>query len=249
MRIRKSVCEGTWYDSDPDVLRGKISKYLEGASGCEKSAKIVIVPHAGHSFSGRIATKGLACISEDVKKVVILGTSHHYPLLGASIVQADAYETPLGNVKICEEIDKEGLVNVPQAHEREHSIEIELPFLQIILEDFCIIPLLVGKVSEDFFVRKLKDFEDSVFVVSVDLSHFHTYKDAKELDKRTIDCVMKLDYEGIKECEVDSPYALASILKFAKEKGYEPELVEYKNSGDITGEKTSVVGYAAIIMR
>jgi hypothetical protein len=247
MEIRKSVCSGTWYSSNKNILKSEVECYLNSIKKLNIRPKIIVVPHAGYKFSGKVAAKAFAQIPKDTKKVIILGTSHHYPLIGASISNKDAYETPLGNVRICQEINKKGFTSVEQAHLREHSIEIELPFLQVLLEDFCIIPILVGKISEDKMLSFFEKNKDALIVVSVDLSHFHSYKNANKLDKHTLRTLLCFDYEEIKKCEVDSPYALASILKFAKKENYKIKLLDYKNSGDITGDKSSVVGYSAIV--
>jgi len=162
------------------------------------------------------------------------------------------YRTPLGDVALSEvskELLKEDIISsVPEAHSKEHSLEIELPFLQRVLHDFEIIPILVGKIDSSSFGDVLqKHLDDTTLVViSVDLSHYHPYEEAKQLDYYSIDRILSKDSEGIFNAEIDAPWAVASLLRIAEKKHWKPYLLFYANSGDVTGEKESVVGYAAI---
>jgi len=252
-RVRKSVCAGTWYTGDKADLARQVDSLLNSSGGNQNSGlKAIIVPHAGYAYSGGAAAKAFSQIPKTTKKIMILGTSHHYPLRGASVDDVDYYETPLGRVKLCSaaaKLRKEpGVASVPEASAEEHSIEIELPFLQRQLADFCIIPVIVGQVDPENFSTVLEKYVDdeTLLVISVDLSHFHTQKEANRLDNETIRNILSFDEHGILDCEVDSPYALAAFLNLAKKKGWPARLLEYKTSGDITGDNSSVVGYGAV---
>ena len=244
--VRKSVCAGTWYSADKEELIRQISGFMENATKREKEIKAIIVPHAGYAYSGQVAAEAFKQLGK-FKKAIILGTSHRYPLKGLSLTKYDYYETPLGKVKVCDEIRKEKIPYVNQSEETEHSIEMEIPFLQKINPKMCIIPLIVGEVKNEL-VNLLERYydDDTIIIVSADLSHFHNYGEARELDDESINAVLNLDSEKIKECEIDNPYAISSLIEFAKKKNWNSELLMYKNSGDVTGDKSSVVGYGAI---
>lgn len=241
MKIRKSICQGLWYPKEKRLLKTTVEKLMEQSIDFNLNIKAVIVPHAGITYSGEIAALGIKQLKNE-KRVVILGTSHYFPLKGISKVNVDFYETPLGKVRV-EKSDK--FKYVKEAHTKEHSIEIELPFLQSVLKDFTILPLLVGSVDSNEFSTFLEK-EKCPILVSVDLSHFHRYEHAVELDKKTIQAILNLDLAKIQKCEIDSPFAVASLISLAKRKGWKTKLLKYKNSGDITKDKDSVVGYCAI---
>ena len=252
MKNRKPICAGRWYNDNPEELADELDRYLSNVKFENLNIKALIVPHAGYMFSGQTAAFSFKQLNNSTKKVIILGTAHRYPLKGASIIEYDYYESPLGKVKLSEDIKnilkENSIVSIPEADFEEHSIEIEIPFLQRTLGDFSIIPIIVGKVNEEDFSEVLEKYFDNstVIIASVDLSHFHDYDKAKALDKYSIDCVLNLNDKGIKNAEIDSPYAISSLIKLAKRKGWKAKLLDYKNSGDIIKDKISVVGYSAI---
>jgi hypothetical protein len=251
-KIRKAVFSGGWYNSNSKELTAEIKDYLEKAKYINKNVRAVIVPHAGYMFSGQVAAHSYKQIPPDTNKVFVLGTSHRYYLRGVCAGDYDFLETPLGNVKVSpvvKDILKEKhFTFIPEADKNEHSIEIELPFLKYILNEFEIIPLLVGAINYKELAGVLSKFSDdkSVIVVSVDLSHFHSYNEAKKLDEFTINAITSLDTDKISDAEIDSPYAVLGVMELAKQKNWNAELLEYKNSGDVTGDLSRVVGYAAI---
>ena len=244
MKIRKSICAGSWYPQDKDTLQKTIDNYLKKAQKNNAKVKALIVPHAGINYSGPVAAQSFKQLDSDLKKIIILGTSHHYPLKGASLLQVDAYETPLGLIPV-DKIEDDMIQAIPEAHAKEHSIEIELPFLQRVLNNFSIIPIIVGQIDIQKFANFLEK-QDLPIIVSVDLSHFHEYNQAVRLDNQTIQAILNLQTEKITNCEIDSKFAISAIMELAQRKKWQTKLLDYKNSGDISGEKSSVVGYAAI---
>ena len=251
-KIRKPVCAGTWYTGTALKLERELEAFLMLPEKTVSNPKAIIVPHAGYMFSGKTASHSFKQIEPDINKVIILGTPHHHFLQGASICNYEFFRTPLGDIKVnpqTKELLKEkNIFDIPEADLQEHSIEIELPFLQRVLKDFSIIPIIVGQTDYKEFAYVLEKLIDdkTLIVVSVDLSHFHKYGSAKILDKYSIDAILNLEIEKIEEAEIDSPFAVMSLMDIAKRKGWKPELLDYKNSGDITGDKDKVVGYAAI---
>lgn len=252
--IRKPVFAGSWYSSDKDELTSVVDGYLNNIEKLDFNGKIkaIIVPHAGYFYSGQIAATSFKQL-EEYETVFLIGPSHKYYLKDLSILNVDYYQTPLGNVKVSEKAEKllkEDIVNnIKEAHENEHSLEVELAFLQRQLKDFEIVPILVGETDSE----KLKDLlaenieEEDLIVVSVDLSHYHKYEEALALDSYSVSKILDLDDVGIFNAEIDAPWAVSSLLKLAKQKQWKPYFLAYSNSGDITGDKESVVGYSAIV--
>lgn len=252
-KIRRPVCSGTWYSDDPGALADEIDSYLADVRDENLRVKAVIAPHAGFMFSGRTAAHSFRQIPTDTETVIILGTSHRYPLAGACLIDYDCYSSPLGNVKLSDKtsafLKENQVVSVLAADRDEHSIEIEIPFLQRTLGDFSIIPVIVGSVDAEEFSKTLEKYSDekTVIVVSVDLSHFHSYDTAVRLDNFSIYSIVNLKDENIQNAEIDSPHAVSSVIKLAKRKKWKTKLLDYKNSGDIIKDRSSVVGYSSII--
>ncbi|MGB9695912.1 MAG: AmmeMemoRadiSam system protein B [Ignavibacteria bacterium] len=251
-RIRKPYCAGSWYPKDKLELTETIDRFLRNVPKEPFFTKAIIVPHAGYMFSGQTAAYSFRQLDRETKEVIILGAAHRYYLIGASFTDYDYYETPLGLVKVTNKsktILKENVItSIEEADYQEHSIELEIPFLQRVLNEFSIIPIIVGKVSPEKFSDFLEKYhtDEGVIVVSVDLSHFHPYEEAKRLDEYSINCILNLDYKGIDKAEIDSPFAVESLLMLAKKQGWKTKLLNYRNSGDVISDKSSVVGYAAI---
>jgi MEMO1 family protein len=253
MKIRIPYYAGTWYSDDPVGLADELDEYLGRVKKENLNVKAIIVPHAGYMYSGQTAAYSFKQLSSNTEKVFVLGTAHRYPLKGASVSDYDYYNSPLGKIKVSESIKnilkEKTIVSVDEADYEEHSIEIEIPFLQRVLGNFEIIPIIVGKVDSGEFSEVLEKYygDKSAIVASVDLSHFHTYEEAKRLDNYAIDCILNLNADGIMQAEIDSPYAIMSLIKLAKRKKWKAKLLDYKNSGDIIKDKSRVVGYGAIV--
>jgi MEMO1 family protein len=253
MKIRKPYCAGTWYSDDPTELADELDGYLNNVKKENFNVKAIIVPHAGYRYSGQTAAHSFKQLSDKTEKVIVLGTAHRYPLKGASVIDYEYYNSPLGKVKVSDDVknilEEKCVVSIDEADYEEHSIEIEIPFLKRVLGEFEIIPIIVGKVDSTEFSEVLEKYYDekSVIVASVDLSHFHSYDEAKQLDNYSIECILNLNSEGINNAEIDSPYAIKALLQLAKRKKWEVKLLDYKNSGDIARDKSRVVGYSAII--
>lgn len=254
--IREPVFAGSWYPADKEELANLTELYLENYNKINLNGKIkaLIVPHAGYVYSGQVAAAAFKQLDEDYKNVFLIGPSHKYYLTNASVSNFDYYSTPLGMIKVSDKAkemdEKEEIIsNIEEAHENEHSLEVELPFLQILLNDFEMIPLIVGEIDTNEFKNVLVKYieEEDLIIVSADLSHYHEYNEALALDSYSVERIMELDDEGILNAEIDAPWAVSSLLKIAKEKSWKPYFLAYANSGDVTGDKTSVVGYSAIV--
>jgi len=214
--------------------------------------KALIVPHAGYVYSGQVAATGFKHLNGKYDTVIVLAPSHRYPLKGASLLDVTHFETPLGEVKLSEkrkDILKENIIeSIPEAHAQEHSLEIELPFLQKMLGDFELIPIVVGEVNPELLANSLIDYIDdkTLIVVSSDLSHYHTYDEAVALDVSCLNAINALDITEAVNCEMCGYYPVLTLMLIANKKNWKNEVLMYKNSGDVTGDKSSVVGYSSI---
>ena len=256
--IREPVVAGTWYPGNKEVLKSEINKYYENSEKLNiNNIKALIVPHAGYVYSGQVAANGFNQLNKNYKKIFIIATNHNSNayINGISIPDATHYKTPLGEVKVSEiasELLKQELfVNVPEAH-TTHVIEIELPFLQQKLKDFEIIPLITGSLSLEQ-IKQAADIlskyidEDSLIIISSDLSHYHPYEDAVKLDTACIKNIESLNFEESAKCEACSIYAILILMDIAKRNEWNAKIIDYKNSGDVSGDKSRVVGYSSIV--
>ena len=251
--VREPVFAGTWYPGTAIQLDDMFDEFF-GAAEKDDLGKVraLILPHAGVGYSGTVAAKGVAQLEQHYDTVIVIGPSHRYPLQGVSVSNFTHYMTPLGEIKVSEKarqlLEEPGINYVAEAHENEHSIEIELPFLQHQLGDFELVPILVGQTDVQTFSQLLKKYVDdkTLVVVSVDLSHYHTYQEAIMLDTSCINIIDDMELNQLTECEIDAPWAVSALMLLARDFGWENEVLMYKNSGDVTGKTDSVVGYASI---
>jgi MEMO1 family protein len=252
--IKQPAVAGSWYPADRQALALAVSSYFRSTANQNLGAvRALIVPHAGYDYSGRVAAAAFAQISGDYENVFILGPSHYYPLSGLAIDNATVFRTPLGDVAVSKKMseirNEPGMREIPEAFEKEHSIEAELPFLQTKLHSPVIVPMLIGETDTKALAALLEKYYGArdLMIVSADLSHYHDRADASALDEYTIGRILALDSSGIMSAEIDAPSAVAALLRIAKSNDWTPHLVYYADSGDVTGDPSSVVGYAAIV--
>jgi MEMO1 family protein len=221
--------------------------------------KALIAPHAGYVYSGPVAASGyalLAPLGGSVRRVVLLGPAHVWPFRGVAASSASGFDTPLGRVPL----DQEGIrlaLELPQvlpldeAHEGEHSLEVHLPFLQMVLGEFSLVPLVVGDTSLEEVaevLRLLWGGPETLIVVSSDLSHYLSYTEATELDERTARAIEDLRPEEIRGNQACGRTPLGGLLLVAREKGLRVCRVDLRNSGDTAGPRTQVVGYGSFLV-
>lgn len=272
--IRHSVIAGSWYPGNPVTLENEIKSFLANVESPKVRGRIValISPHAGYMYSGQVAAYAYKQVQgEKISTVIIVAPSHRAYFHGASIYKKGSYETPLGLVPLDYAMIDSIMSNdsdigyVPQAHAQEHSLEIELPFLQVVLRDFKLVPIVMGDQSWDncmklanAIVKAVKTAPGSksiLLVASSDLSHFHPYKSAVELDKTLLDDVGEFNPQKLNEslqkgkCEACGGGPIMTIMLAAKGLGAtKAKVLKYENSGDVTGDKSSVVGYMAAVL-
>jgi AmmeMemoRadiSam system protein B len=273
-KLRFPAVAGQFYPGEREELSKMINEFLENAKVPKVEGEIfgILVPHAGYVFSGPVAAHCYKTIQgQNFETVILIGDSHYEYFDGVSIWDRGEWETPLGRVKIDEELAKEILsfskrfLVKDSAHLFEHSLEVQIPFLQKVLKNFKILPLIFGSEDKDWkdlakAILKLMEKRKILVVASSDLSHYPPYEIAVEADKRTIEGILSSDPEKFKKeienlkklfpnvdtfaCAQDT---IKTILEISKNLKGKAKLLNYQNSGDtIYGEKSQVVGYCAI---
>ena len=251
--IRSPAVAGTFYPVDPTELNNEIETFIKSAKDFKlEDLKGVITPHAGYIYSGPIAGtayRQLENLTEREYKVFLIGPSHH-AYISASVGNFAVYQTPLGEVpvdqKICAELLKQdGFEFTEEAHISEHCLEVQLPFLQNVLKNFQIIPVLCGSIDPKILAETLKPYfgkPDTLFIVSSDLSHYLPYNEARVKDQQSLNIITNLNL--VEEEKIDA--CGATPIKTAMRLSSKIQLLDYRNSGDTAGDKSSVVGYAAL---
>jgi AmmeMemoRadiSam system protein B len=255
-KIRPPAVAGLFYAGDPRRLQAEISELL----GAVKSPagilpKALIAPHAGYLYSGPVAAQAFATLREraqSVKRVVLIGPAHFVPLRGIAAPTVDAFETPLGRV----DVDRDALSAIADAvveadapHAPEHSLEVELPFLQTLLPSFTVVPLVIGDAkAQDVaeVLRRLWGGPETLIVISSDLSHYHDYDSAqRRLDAATAAAMERGDWESLGPNQACGFLAVAGLLVEASRRRLALHRLALCNSGDTAGGRDRVVGYGA----
>lgn len=256
--IRHPAVAGTFYPGQAARLQAEVTQLLAEAEDMHlPPVRGLIVPHAGYRYSGPIAASGFRQLQPEAGRalrVYLLGPAHYVPVYGVGVAPYDAFETPLGLVAqdqaAIAALDKLGPTYRLQAapHEPEHCLEVELPFLQLVLGDFKLVAMLCGQppveqVAQDLAQRL--EPEDLV-LVSSDLSHFHGYEEARLLDRSLLDYVLAGDLAGAAQGEACGLQPILILMRLAQLRGWKPTLLDYRNSGDTGGDRWRVVGYASV---
>ena len=259
MSTRRPVAAGTFYPSDRDELARSIERAFADAVPPPPDAtppKALIVPHAGYVYSGAVAASAfrrLTLAAERIRRVVLLGPSHRVHVRGMAVPSVDAFDTPLGTVTIDAELrdairDLPAVVVDDAPHRHEHSLEVELPFLQTVLERFTLLPLSIGDARGEEVAAVLDALwggPETLIVVSTDLSHDHHYDDAVGLDLRTAAAIVAADADAISERDACGSRPLHGLLRAAAARSLRVEQIDLRNSGDTAGDRHRVVGSGA----
>lgn len=246
--IRDAVAAGSFYPDDPAVLAATVDELLERTGRRPVPLRAIVAPHAGYAYSGEVAAAAFARAPEETQ-VVLLGPSHFVPLAGLAVSGADAWATPLGNVRVSSRLRKKALAAgafvFDEPHARDHALEVELPFLQrVCTGGLEVLPVAVGSCVTTDVVRLLEEV-DAFAVVSTDLSHHLADTFARERDRETAEAVVRHEVHAIREGDACGVFALRGVVGLAKEHGLPIELLDLRTSADATGERESVVGYGA----
>lgn len=256
---RPAVLAGQFYPADPGALARMVDDCLAAADNYPGQPKAVIAPHAGFVYSGPIAGTAYAAIRwrrAQIRRVVMLGPCHRVPVRQFAVPRYDAFETPLGKVPL----DREGIaaaLRLPgveqrdDAHLPEHCLETQLPFLQRLLDDFTILPILVGAATPEATAALLEALwggEETLVVISSDFSHFHDYETAQRLDTAACHAIEVLDPASLGEEQACGRHAIRGLLTRAQALDLRATTLDLRNSGDTAGKarRESVVGYGAL---
>ncbi len=249
MRIRAPAVAGSFYPSKKEILESEIRRLLSEAKSVSLPGKLraLIVPHSGYEYSGVISAAGYKLIKDhELTKVILIGPSHFASFEGGALCDDLAWQTPLGAVKIHSLPKGRMLRFIEAAHQEEHALEVQIPFLQCLLTDFAIAPILTGEVSAKDLADEISCWADkhTLLIASSDLSHYHSYQEAIELDRIANLAIPSLDLDVVeKQVEACGKTAILTLMYLAQNFGWRGVLVDYRNSGDTGGDKKSVVGY------
>lgn len=254
--IRQPAVAGSFYPADPHQLAADLRRMLDSVAGPRQlPPKALIAPHAGYVYSGPIAATAYARLSEahrDISRVILIGPAHRVAFAGIGVSTADAFRTPLGDIPldgaaIAKALTSPGVVALDEAHREEHSLEVHLPFLQMLLDRFTLVPLVAGNAPDQMVADVLESLwggRETLIVVSSDLSHYHDYDTASARDRATADAIAQLDasFDHYSAC---GRTPLGGLLSLAKRRGMRIETLDVRNSGDTAGPRDRVVGYGA----
>jgi AmmeMemoRadiSam system protein B/AmmeMemoRadiSam system protein A len=265
--IRQPAVAGSFYPGSEESLRETVSDMLRKATPPDVEGKIIglISPHAGYVYSGQVAAHAYRLVEgKSYDAVIVIGPSHHVYFKGSSVYNEGPYRTPLGDVEIdyalAQAIMKadDSIIFNPQAHLKEHSVEVQVPFLQMTVRDLKLVPIVMGDQSFDNCERLARAIVANVrgknvlLVASTDLSHFHPYDEALRLDQVVMDDVLAYDYRALAEdlsarqCEACGGGPVITVMIAAQALGASKAVrLAYANSGDVTGDRSGVVGYFA----
>ncbi len=257
--VRPSAVAGMFYPAEHDELLEMVHTYLrEAGVSSDPVPKAIIAPHAGYIYSGPVAASAYARLiqaRDTIQRVVLLGPSHRVGFHGIATSSADYFHTPLGDTPLDKTLVQQvlllsGVQRLDQAHQMEHSLEVHLPFLQEVLGDFTLLPLVVGDASPEEVAAVLREVwggEETLIVVSSDLSHYHDYATAQRMDRATSKAIEELDPQAIGHDDACGRIPLRGLLLVAREKQLMAETIDLRNSGDTAGPRDQVVGYGAYL--
>ncbi len=257
LKVRQPAVANRFYPGDADELNRMLDQLLGGAHPPDAPApKALIVPHAGYVYSGPVAATAYATLTpvrDQIRQVVLLGPSHRVPFAGLAAPSADSFATPLGLVPI-DRAAIERILALPQvqildaAHAWEHSLEVQLPFLQRVLADFKLVPLVVGEAESEGVAEVLELLwggPETLILVSSDLTHYLDYHTAQRIDTATSQAIEALRPEAIGDDQACGRVPLRGLLTLARRLGLRAQTLDRRNSGDTAGGRDQVVGYGA----
>lgn len=255
--VKSPAFAGKFYPENKEKLEKQLDHLFQQAEKDYKTkTRAIIAPHAGYMYSGKVAAKAFQYLDNTAKNVFVIAPSHHINYRGIALPTYDCFETPLGNIKVNKNIinelsEIENTDFLDEAYENEHSIEVELPFIKKILPNAQITPILYSNVSPKnigMIIEKYWDNEENIFVISSDLSHFYSQKDAQKIDEYTAEMIESQNTRNFQEFQACGSSGIIGLVNFSKSKNYSLIRTELTTSGEVAGENDSVVGYGAWIL-
>ena len=255
-RVKRPNVAGMFYPGGGEALRSEVDAHLGQVRAAGPSPKALIAPHAGYRYSGSIAASAYARLkprAHEIRRIVLLGPTHYHPIPGVAVSSAESFETPLGRVpvdlaSISRTLELPFVQRFDPTFEREHSLEVHLPFLLRVLARFTVAPLLVGDASPadiGTLLETLWGEPETAIVISSDLSHYLDYESARRLDAKTSEAIVALRYEDVGYEQACGRRAVNGLLHLAKRRGLEARALDVRSSGDTAGPRDRVVGYGA----
>ena len=254
--IKMPAVAGLFYPKAAEDLQRDINRYLQIADVSDDRRPVALIaPHAGYVYSGPIAANAYATLrpwAADITRVVVLAPSHRVPFSGIAVSSADVFRTPLGDVAVDKQANDmlaelPGVELLDAAFAQEHALEVQLPFLQTVLDDFTLVPLIIGDADSGDVYRVIEALKDdsTLIVVSSDLSHYHDYISARARDEETTRMIENLRDREIGPHDACGAYPIRGLLKSAQHNGWRVRTLDLRNSGDTAGDRSRVVGYGA----
>lgn len=255
--VRHAAVAGLFYPADPGELRDIVTELLQCAPVVELPAQPValIVPHAGYIYSGAVAAAAYASVAarrNSIRRVVLMGPSHRVYLRGIAVSGSDSFATPLGEVAVDQAdrskvLECDAVIAADTPHAPEHSLEVQLPFLQTLLEDFTVLPLVVGEATLQQVgaaLEAVRGGDETLVLISSDLSHYQSYRQAQQIDRQTSESILHhtTTLSGEQAC---GAACINGLLHVSKARNLAVTEIMRLNSGDTAGDPTRVVGYGA----
>ncbi len=257
IETRQPAVAGTFYTDDPSLLRHQVENYLRDAKPAHHTPKALIAPHAGYVYSGPVAGSAYAAVRSlrnRITRVVLLGPAHRVAVSGVAATSARAFASPLGEVPVDQDTvarlvnELDFLCYMDEAHALEHSLEVHLPFMQIALNEFVLLPFAVGDAHPTQIERLLEALwggPETLIVISSDLSHYHDYDTARKIDRYTTDRIEQFDPASLTAEHACGQIPVRGLLRSATRHHLQVETLDIRNSGDTAGPRDQVVGYGA----
>ena len=257
--IRSPAVAGTFYPADPDTLRRQVAGFLAEAGNAppdDMLPKAIIGPHAGYIYSGPVAARAYARLLTArgrIRRVVLIGPSHYVGFQGLAVDTAEAWNMPQGRVAL----DSDAIARLRQlpmvgtldaAYAREHALEVHVPFLQHVLGDFRLVPIVAGDVPPDAVAAAFEALwggPETLFVISTDLSHYLDYAACRQTDAQTAEAIERMDVDALGPSQACGAVPTRGLLLAARRRGLRIERLDLRNSGDTAGGRDRVVGYGA----
>lgn len=256
--VRPPAVAGLFYPDDAGELRETVSEYLRqhaAATAAAQSPKALIVPHAGYIYSGGVAAAAYATVASlrrAVRRIVLIGPSHRVYLRGMAVPTATSFATPLGRIEIDHELkslllQRGNVVEADAPHAQEHCLEVQLPFLQMMFDEFTLLPVVLGAIAPEHVAAALAQVwgdATTLVLVSSDLSHYHGYEEARQIDAATSAAILRREARlaGEQAC---GAVGINGLLYLAGQRQLAVGEIARCNSGDTAGDRSRVVGYGA----
>jgi len=256
MHVKRPVVAGMFYPGTARELSATLDELMQTASATSKERPYALIaPHAGYQYSGPVAASAYATLgpwANQIRRVVVLAPSHRIGFRGIATSSADVFQTPLGDIPVdCAAVKQlstmSGVLRLDEAFAQEHALEVQLPFLQTVLAEFELVPLVVGEADIEDVSRIIDTLlsPETLIVVSSDLSHFLEYSTCQRRDLSTSALIENMQADDIGPYDACGAFPVRGLLKSARRHGWRVRTLDLRNSGDTAGDKSRVVGYGA----